>query len=213
MDQSINFWFLLFAYLLGSIPSSVWLGKMIYGVDVREYGSGNSGATNTFRVLGKNVGIPVLFIDIFKGCVAVRLGTFVFDMSNPGQLVNFQLLLGLIALIGHIFPIYAGFRGGKGIATLLGVVIAIHPGAAVISLAVFLLILFLTKYVSLSSIMGTFFFPISVITIFNEAIPSLIIFSILVPILVIITNHKNIKRLINKEESKVIFNKGKGGEK
>ncbi|NQY08604.1 MAG: glycerol-3-phosphate 1-O-acyltransferase PlsY [Flavobacteriales bacterium] len=213
MDQAINFWFLLFAYLIGSIPTSVWLGKAFYGVDVREYGSGNSGATNTFRVLGKNLGIPVLFIDILKGWVAVKLGTFALEMPQENQLVNFQLLLGLIALTGHIFPIYVGFRGGKGIATLLGLVIAIHPVAAIISLSVFLLVLFTTKYVSLSSIMGTLFFPISVIAIFKELVPSLVIFSLLVPVLVIVTHTKNIKRLINREESKVVFSKGKDVDK
>ncbi|NQY68686.1 MAG: glycerol-3-phosphate 1-O-acyltransferase PlsY [Flavobacteriales bacterium] len=213
MDQAINFWFLLFAYLLGSIPTSVWLGKIRYGVDVREYGSGNSGATNTFRVLGKNIGIPVLFVDVFKGWMAVKLGVFVFDMSQPEQLVNFQLLLGLVALIGHIFPIYVGFRGGKGIATLLGLVIAIHPAAAVISLLVFIMVLISTKYVSLSSIMATLFFPISVILVFKETIPSLMIFSVLVPVLVILTHHKNIKRLINRKESKVAFDRGKNDNK
>src|SRR5687768_13215686 len=121
---------LLFAYLLGSIPSAVWIGKRFYGIDVREFGSGNAGATNTFRVLGKKAGIPVLLIDIFKGWLAVQLAYLSSYRIDSVEFVNLELVLGIAALIGHIFPVYVGFRGGKGIATLLGVVIGVHPYAA-----------------------------------------------------------------------------------
>ncbi|RMG78149.1 MAG: glycerol-3-phosphate 1-O-acyltransferase, partial [Bacteroidetes bacterium] len=143
---------IVIAYLMGSIPTAVWIGKIFYGIDVREYGSGNAGATNTFRVLGKKAGIPVLIIDILKGFFAVKLSyLFGGDILSHNQLINFQLTLGLAALLGHIFPIYVGFRGGKGIATLLGIMIAIHYQAALISFAIFTVIFIASKYVSLSS--------------------------------------------------------------
>src|SRR4051794_33523292 len=111
---------LIIAYLLGSVPSAVWVGQAFWGVDVREYGSGNAGATNTFRVLGPKAGIPVLFMDIGKGWLAVQIATFIGSyLPGTQQFVNLKLALGVAALIGHIFPIYVGFRGGKGVATLL----------------------------------------------------------------------------------------------
>src|SRR6187200_3434 len=106
---------LLVAYLFGSIPTAVWIGQALYGIDVREYGSGNAGATNTFRVLGKKAGIPVLLLDILKGFLALQLVRFVGNyLPGTQQYVNFTLTLGIAALLGHIFPIFAGFRGGKG---------------------------------------------------------------------------------------------------
>jgi acyl phosphate:glycerol-3-phosphate acyltransferase len=193
---------LLIAYLLGSIPSAVWIGKYFYGIDVREYGSGNAGATNTFRVLGKKAGIPVLLIDIFKGWISVNMA-YLTDY-NPGseQFVNFQLVLGIAALLGHIFPVYAGFRGGKGIATLLGIILAVHPLAALISMAVFVVVLLVSRYVSLGSMIAAISFPVIIIVVFKTAIPSLVIFSLIIAVLVLITHQKNIERLIRKEESK-----------
>src|SRR5690606_18146286 len=110
------------AYLLGSVPTSIWIGKRFYKIDVREFGSGNAGATNTFRVLGKKAGIPVLIIDILKGTCAVALSYLSGFEYGSAEFVNLQLGLGVAALIGHIFPVFAGFRGGKGVATMLGVV-------------------------------------------------------------------------------------------
>src|SRR3954471_9295792 len=107
----------ILAYLFGSIPTAVWLGQAFYGIDVREYGSGNAGATNTFRVLGKKAGIPVLIIDILKGFAAVSIAGYSAYTPHTASYVNYQLVLGVAALIGHIFPIFAAFRGGKGIAT------------------------------------------------------------------------------------------------
>jgi len=119
--------FVLLAYLIGALPSSVWIGMKFYNTDVREHGSGNAGATNTFRVLGKRAGIIVLILDILKAWIAVTLLS-----SLSGNLnIEFKLALGLVAVLGHIFPIYIGFRGGKGIASLLGVIIAIQPEAAI----------------------------------------------------------------------------------
>src|ERR1700751_673862 len=121
---------LILAYLCGSIPTAVWIGLAFYNVDVREFGSGNAGATNTFRVLGKKEGVPVLVMDIVKGILAVALAHFSDFPSHSNPLVNYQVALGIAAVIGHIFPVFAGFRGGKGVATLVGVCLAIVPQIA-----------------------------------------------------------------------------------
>ncbi len=197
-----NIILLLSAYLLGSIPTAVWIGKFFYSIDVREYGSGNAGATNAFRVLGKKAGTPVLLIDVLKGFVAVNLAYFSHYTKGSNQLINLELVLGIASLVGHIFPIFASFRGGKGIATLLGIILAVHPYAAFISMGIFLTVLLITKYVSLSSMIAAIAFPMIVILIFQTKTPSLIIFSILIAIMVLITHQKNIERLIRREESK-----------
>jgi len=200
---------LLAAYLIGAIPSAVWIGKAFYGVDVREFGSGNAGATNTFRVLGKKAGIPVLIIDILKGWLAVYIAYFSRYRLGSVEFVNLEIVLGIAALMGHIFPVYVGFRGGKGIATLLGVVIAIHPYAALISIGVFIIMLLITKYVSLSSIVSALCFPLVTMVIFKTSVSSLVLFSIVVAALVLVTHQKNIERLLRKEESKASLNKKK----
>src|SRR5688572_29100054 len=151
---------LLTAYLLGSIPTSVWIGKAFYKIDVREFGSGNAGATNTFRVLGKRAGIPVLIIDIVKGSAAVGLAWFSGFDFGIDEFINLQLGLGVAALLGHIFPVFAGFRGGKGVATILGIVACIVPVSCAIGLLIFLIVLLITRIVSLSSITAGFCFPI-----------------------------------------------------
>lgn len=195
--------YVLIAYLLGSIPTSVWIGKLFYNIDVREFGSGNAGATNTFRVLGKKAGIPVLVIDILKGSLAVSLSFLSTYDINSSAFINLQLALGIAALIGHIFPVFAGFRGGKGVATILGVVFCILPLACSISLLVFLLVLFISRIVSLSSMLAGLSFPIVLNVFLNNQNKVLLIFSIVVSALLIITHRKNIKRLLRKEESKV----------
>jgi glycerol-3-phosphate acyltransferase PlsY len=198
---------LLIAYLLGSIPTAVWVGRIFYGKDVREFGSGNAGATNTFRVLGKKAGIPVLLFDIIKGSIAVYLACYFVDyQEGTSDFVNYQLVLGIGVLIGHIFPVYVGFRGGKGIATLLGIMIAIHPQAAFSCIGIFLAVFLLTKYVSLGSMISAICFPLLIILVFNSEIPSLVIFSIFIAIMVLITHQKNIERLLRKNESKANIN-------
>lgn len=201
-----NLSLLLIGYMMGSIPSAVWIGKLFYGVDVREYGSGNAGATNTFRVLGKKAGLPVLILDILKGFFAVKLA-WMTGVYFPGtqQFINLELSLGLAALIGHIFPLFAGFRGGKGVATLLGILCAVHAGAALICAGVFVLTLMVSQYVSLSSMMAALTFPVSIMFIYHETMPGLNIFSMFVCVLVFITHQKNIERLLRREESKVGF--------
>lgn len=201
---------LIIAYLIGSIPSAVWVGKTFYGIDVREYGSGNAGATNTFRVLGKRAGIPVLIMDIAKGYLAVQLA-YIWGqyLPNTQQIVNFKLALGISALIGHIFPVYVGFRGGKGVATLLGVLTAIHPQAALICAIVFVVMFVSTNYVSLSSMTAAIAYPFIVMLVFKETIPTVNIFAMAIAILVLITHQKNIERLIKGTESKVSLLKKK----
>ncbi|MFZ9955680.1 MAG: glycerol-3-phosphate 1-O-acyltransferase PlsY [Flavobacteriales bacterium] len=202
----INVILLLSAYILGSIPSAVWIGKYFFKIDVREYGSGNAGATNTFRVLGKKAGIPVLIIDVLKGFVAVKLAhlqnVFLDNVVNPNPFMNLMLALGIAALLGHIFPVFAAFRGGKGIATLLGIVFAVMWKAALIAVILFLIILIISKYVSLGSMLAGLAFPILIIFIFEDQAPSLKVFSAVIAVLVLVTHQKNITRLIQGVENK-----------
>jgi glycerol-3-phosphate acyltransferase PlsY len=197
-----NISLLLCAYMLGSIPTAVWIGKFFYKTDVREYGSGNAGATNTFRVLGKRAGVPVLLIDILKGYAAVNLAYLSNYTPHSNQYINLQIVLGIASLIGHIFPLFASFRGGKGIATLLGIMLAVHLFAALTAMGIFIVVLLVSSYVSLSSMITAVMFPVIVIVVFKERVPSLVIFSILIAIMVLITHQKNIERLLRREESK-----------
>ena len=203
--------FLILAYFTGSFPSAVWVGRTFYNKDVREYGSGNAGATNTFRVLGKGAGIPVLLMDIFKGWLSVN---YILIVSNSSQLSSttffeFQLAFGVAAVIGHLFPIYTGFRGGKGIATLLGLLIGLNWIAAIVAIVVFVIVFLISKYVSLGSVVASLAFPFVVFVILDEkdVNTSLELFSVFVPILTLITHQKNIERLIRGEENKVKFDK------
>jgi glycerol-3-phosphate acyltransferase PlsY len=193
----------LIAYLLGSVPTSVWIGKTFYNIDVREFGSGNAGATNTFRVLGRNAGIPVLIIDILKGTLAVALA-FLSDLQFGSEdFINLQLGLGVAALVGHIFPVFAGFRGGKGVATILGVVVCIVPVSCSLSLLIFLFVLLTTRIVSLSSMLAGIAFPIILHVIMKNSDPILTVFSIVVAALLIITHRKNIIRIARREENRI----------
>ena len=206
ISMIINILIVASAYLLGSIPSAVWVGKAAKGVDVREHGSKNAGTTNTMRVLGFKTGIPVLLIDVFKGFAAVKLALLstTFEVGT-NSFVNFQLALGAAAVLGHVFPVFAGFRGGKGVATIVGILLALHWQATLVAIAVFLIALFISKYVSLSSLMMGLSFPVSVIFIFQSDSISLKIFSAVVCILLFVTHRKNISRLLNGNESKATF--------
>lgn len=198
---------LILAYLFGSIPTAVWIGQAFYGIDVREYGSGNAGATNTFRVLGKKAGISVMVLDILKGYTATNLayliGLSVTGPQNSVQFVNYQLALGITAVMGHLFPVFAGFRGGKGIATLFGMILAVHSGAALLCVLIFVVVLLITKYVSLSSILSGFTFPLSIIFIFQSPIRSVVLYGMCICVLILVTHQKNIERLLKGKESKV----------
>ena len=200
--------FVLLAYLTGAFPSAVWVGKTFYKIDVREFGSGNAGATNTFRVLGKKAGIPVLIMDIFKGWLSVNYISFLTNIPESAESIfEIKLAFGIAAVIGHLFPIYTGFRGGKGIATLLGLLIGLHAVAALYSILVFVIVFIISKYVSLGSIIASIAFPILVILILGSTNVSLNLFAFFVPILSLITHQKNIERLIRGEETKVKFGK------
>lgn len=192
------------AYLLGSIPTAVWLGKAKYGTDVREHGSNNAGATNTFRVLGKKAGIVVLFVDIVKGFVAVSL-PYLFEVGTWGseELINVQLISALCAVLGHVLPIFAGFKGGKGVATSLGVVIGVHPPAAGIMIAIFLIVFIASQFVSLGAMMAACSFPLILVFIFKVESIWLIAFSCLLSAAVVFAHKKNIKRLLAREENKM----------
>ncbi|MFN2395902.1 MAG: glycerol-3-phosphate 1-O-acyltransferase PlsY [Bacteroidales bacterium] len=200
---------LLGAYLLGSIPTSVWFGKIFYNTDLREHGSGNAGATNALRVFGNRAGALILILDALKGFTAVYLSRFFPEASftSANNVVIYQLILGSMALLGHVFPLFAGFRGGKGIATLVGIVIALFPQAVLICLAVFLLAFLPTRYVSLGSITAAITFPIAVIFILQSDLIAEIIFSLAVAVFVPLTHHKNIRRLIKGQENKLQFRK------
>lgn len=198
---------LILAYLFGSIPTAVWIGQAFYNIDVREYGSGNAGATNTFRVLGKKAGIPVMLLDILKGWTATNLA-YIVGISTTGAFhsvgfTNLQLALGIAAVMGHLFPVFAGFRGGKGIATLFGMILAINLPAALLCVSVFIVTLLITRYVSLSSILAGFIYPIGVTFIFPVYVKSVIIYGMCIFILVLVTHQKNIERLLKGKESKV----------
>jgi len=204
---------LIAAYLLGSIPTAVWLGQAFYGIDVREYGSGNAGATNTFRVLGKKPGIIVMTIDIMKGFTATKLAYFIgLSVTGPkysAQFVNYELALGVIAVMGHLFPIFAGFRGGKGVATLFGMILAVNPPAALLCVTVFVTVLLVSKYVSLSSICAGFTFPLGTVFVFQSSVKAEVLYSICVCVLILVTHQKNIERLLKGKESKVYLFKKK----
>ena len=197
---------IIVAYLIGSIPSALIISKKFFGVDIRDYGSGNMGATNTFRVLGSKYGTIVMVMDILKGALAVGLFNFLpnyFGSEHELQRTNFMIGLGLSAVVGHIFPIYANFKGGKGVATLFGMILAIQPLVAVSCVGVFLLVLYLTRYVSLSSILASVFLPICVLWIWNENEVLYRVFALIVAVLVIFTHQKNIGRILRGVEGRV----------
>lgn len=203
---------LLVAYVFGSIPTAVWLGRGTYQVDIRKYGSKNAGATNAFRVLGKRAGATVMLIDMFKGWAATNL-VYIMGHSatgSPGSIpfINYQLTLGLAAVLGHLFPVFANFKGGKGVATLFGMLVAVHPQAALLCALVFFTLLLLFRYVSLSSIVAGFTFPLSIIFVFHSPIRSFLLYGLCFCVLILITHQKNIERLLRGQESKVhLFNK------
>lgn len=195
----------LLAYLLGSIPAAVWIGKKFHDIDVREHGSGNAGATNVIRVLGWKTGIPVLLIDVAKGWLATMLPVF-FNLAahDTALLTNLQILTGITSIIGHIFPLFAGFRGGKGVASVFGVLLALQPLLTVACFGVFLIVLLITGIVSVSSMSAGIAFPLFLFLLFDT--PSLFfkIFSVLIAIALLVTHRKNIRRLFRGEESKLI---------
>jgi acyl phosphate:glycerol-3-phosphate acyltransferase len=197
---------ILLAYFIGSIPSAVWVGKIFYKTDIREHGSGNAGATNVIRVLGYKAGIPVLLFDVFKGWFAVQLvKIFPHEFLSADAITYVMIALAVAVFLGHVFPVFAGFKGGKGVGTLAGVGIALFPWALLIVLGIFIILLVITRYVSLSSVTGSIAFPLIVIFLFGESNPGLIVLSILVAVFIPLTHIKNIRRLLKGEENKFRF--------
>lgn len=192
--------------MIGSIPTALIISRRFFGIDIREYGSGNMGATNTFRVLGSKYGTIVMVCDIVKGMAAVALFNFLpyyLYQGNGLERTNFMIGLGLSAVLGHVFPLWANFKGGKGVATLFGMILAIQPVIAGSCVAVFLLVLYLTRFVSLSSILAGVMLPISVLWIWNEHEILYRIFALFVALLIIITHQKNIGKLLRGVESRI----------
>lgn len=195
---------ILLAYLLGSLPTAVWVSRYFFDIDIRDYGSGNAGATNTYRVLGSRWGTFVMIVDMLKAIIAVKLVFFLpYAFESDLYLVNMQLGLGVAAVVGHIFPIWANFRGGKGVASLFGMVLGIQPNAALCCVGIFVVVLFLTRTVSLSSILASIAFPILILVIYNEPEQLYRIFAVIVAMLVLFTHQKNIGRILKGSESKV----------
>ena len=207
----INYiFFASIAYLLGSIPTAVWVGKRFFGLDVREHGSKNAGATNTFRVLGKKPGIIVLSVDVLKGLIAVLLPQIILGNDlTYNEIINIKIVGAVMVIVGHVFPLFAGFKGGKGVATSLGVIFALHPPAAFICLGIFLTVFLISHFVSLGAIITAISFPLIIIYVFEETSLSLIVFAIVIGIAVVVTHKKNIKRLIDGCENKMYLVKKK----
>lgn len=196
--------FLPIAYLLGSVPSSVWIGKRFFGVDVREHGSGNAGATNTFRVLGKQAGSIVLALDILKGWIATQLPVWLGQSTNIDSLFLWQMAFGLCAIMGHIYSVFLNFKGGKGVAASLGMAISLHWAASLIAVVVFLLVLLVSHFVSLGSMLATLAFALVVnFELLGATSVYFKYFSWFMVALVIYTHRSNIKRLLGGNENKV----------
>ncbi|TYZ07062.1 glycerol-3-phosphate 1-O-acyltransferase PlsY [Hymenobacter lutimineralis] len=197
---------LLAAYLIGSIPTALWVGRRFFGLDIREHGSGNAGATNTFRVLGKRPGSVVMAIDVLKGWVATSLAGLLVTQGAlaPENLLYAQLGCGALAVVGHIYPIWAGFRGGKGVATVLGMMLAIAPATVGVCILVFITVLLVSRYVSLSSMTaGVAFALLQLLPAFRPQHPLLLWFGFVLAALLIYTHRANIGRLRAGTESRV----------
>lgn len=201
----------LFAYLLGAIPSSVWYGKLFHKKDVRQEGSGNPGATNTFRVLGKKAGFIVLFADVAKGALAANLAWLLDTPASAEELFEAKFLLGMLAVAGHVFSVFLGFRGGKGVAALLGVIVALHWQAALFSVLVFFLVVLLSHYVSLGSILGTLSYPLalSFVPFIQPKHPFQAWAGWLLVIFITFTHRKNIRKILKGAENKTYIFKSR----
>ena len=195
------------AYLLGSVPSAVWLGRAVRGIDLREQGSGNAGATNAFRVLGKPIGTVVLLMDMLKGYLAVNLSHLQHEIDGGSEAwMLLRMGLGLVAVCGHIFPVFAGFRGGKGVAAITGAALAIHPWAALAAMGIYLLVFLIFKISAMGSLSAALSYPVWIFWVFPTEFLTIRIFSLVVVALVLLTHRSNIRRLIRGEE-KVLFRK------
>jgi len=207
---------ILLSYLVGSIPSSIWVGKLVKGVDIRNHGSGNAGATNTFRLLGWKPGVSVLAIDFFKGYassfwisqLAYHIGSGPVSLFDFWDIAPFlSIVCGIAAVIGHMFPLYANFDGGKGMATAAGMLCGIEPISVAIAAVVFAIVMFSSRYVSLASLITAFVYPLVLVIlryVFGWDIDgSILIFGAVVGIGIIVKHRGNIKRLMQGNENQV----------
>lgn len=208
---------LFISYLLGSIPSAIWVGKLTKGIDIREHGSGNAGTTNTFRVLGWPAGVSVFALDFMKGFAASYfVSAYAWEMfdgplSPPNWDVDafLKISCGLMAVVGHMFPVFAKFKGGKGAATANGMLFGIEPISIGISFTVFLITVYFTRYVSLASMLASFLYPISLVIMryglgYDRLVDgSMIIFGAIIAAGIIIKHKTNIRRLLDGTESKI----------
>lgn len=199
---------LILSYLAGSIPSSILLGKMTKGIDIRDYGSGNAGATNAFRVLGSKSALVVTIVDVSKGWLAAGVIAPFFYSSQPlPDLGLLQIFCGFAAVLGHTYTVFAGFKGGKGVGTLAGMLITLFPIALPLCLIVFALTLMLTGYVSLSSILASASLPVFLLLLpvlvgIEPAGLSLMVFGLLMPWFIVYTHRSNIGRIKNGTENR-----------
>lgn len=204
---------LVLSYLIGSIPGALWTGRLMQGVDVREHGSGNLGATNVFRVLGWKAGLLATLIDAGKGALAVGLATWIrldalpaLPFWDPATVL--ALLAGLAAILGHNFPVWAGFKGGKGVNTSAGVLLALAPVSMLITLGVFALVLFTSRYVSLASMAGAIAFPTTIALrkyVFGveRLDASLLVLGSVMALSILLMHRTNIQRLISGTENRI----------
>ena len=192
-----KFYYFLFCYLIGAIPFGYLICKIFKNIDIRKFGSGNIGATNVYRVCGLKLGLPVLILDILKGFIPVYIGK-ILKFSNPLILIG-----GILSILGHSFSIFLKGKGGKGVSTSFGVVIGLFPLPAFFSFVLWLIVVFLTKYVSLASISGALLLPFSVYFFTRDIFLSSI--GILIFLFILYTHRENIKRLLNRKENRIIF--------
>lgn len=196
---------------MGSIPTAVWTGRLFFGIDVRTQGSGNAGATNTFRVIGKKAGTFVLLFDVFKGWAGTSLCYLAGEeITRADQLLFWKLVFGLVTVLGHVYPVFAGFKGGKGVASLLGMVLAVSWQAGLICLGSFLIFFLIWHYVSLGSMAGGLIFCGLMASGFcGPANPGAVSLSVFMAAMLVYTHRGNIRKLLSGNENKMYLIKPK----
>ena len=187
---------IIIGYIFGSIPSGLVLVKMVCGIDIREYGSKNIGTTNVFRTVGGRMASIVLIADVVKGILAVLLVRYLFESS-----LHLELLTAIASLLGHNYSVFLGFKGGRGVATGLGLILLFMPDVCIFSFTVWLVIVFVTRYVSLGSIVGAFITPF--VAYYRGYPIELVLFALAACVFVIVRHYENMKRLIAGTESKI----------